>query len=315
MPKQLRLILKLVISIAALAWAFHDLDLSELGRVGRSAHWLLIFAAAALSVVSIGVLAVRWKEILTPLASTRVSMLLRAHYIGLFGNNAFPLRAGEFMRADFVRRRLDQSFISILGTIFIERSIDLGIVGLLFVALALTLAIPGLPSIDGSVVLGAGLLLLVAGALALHFRSRLADLMRQRFPGAAEARKLLGHLSTGRGLLALALASGVIWLLYFIRVQAVISSIGLPIDPALVALILVATAAGFLIPAAPGALGTYHMAVVFSMHDLYGIQLVDAQAAAILLHLSAYVPTTLIGFVVFLASSHEPEQNMSRSHA
>lgn len=304
MPKQLRLILKLAISLLALAFAFRDLDLTELTGVGLTTNWFLIVAAAALSVVSISVLAMRWKKILTPIATSRVSTLLRGQYIGLFGNNVFPLRAGEFMRADYVRRKLDKSFVSILGTIFLERSIDLVIVGILFAALTATQAIPGIPPIRASVLLGSALLLMVGAALVIRFRRHLGGLVARRFPGATESRKLIGHLLTHRGLSALLLTSLALWLLYFVRVQAVISSIGLPIDLGLVALVLVATAAGFMIPAAPGALGTYHMAVVFSMHDIYGVQLVDAQVAAILLHLSAYVPTTLIGFVVFLSSSH-----------
>jgi len=299
------LVLKLVISIAALIFAFRDLDAAELAAVGRSTDWRLVLAAAALSVVSVVALAMRWKQIIAPLASSRVSLLLRGQYIGAFGNNALPLRAGEFMRADYVRRKLGKSFISILGTIFIERSVDLAVVGVLFVALTATLAVPGVPWINGRAILGPFLGCAAVALLALRFRRPLAASVRRRFPGAVEAGTLIRNLLTFRGLSALLLTSLGIWLLYFIRFQAVVSSIGLPIDAVLVVLLLVATAAGFLIPAAPGAVGTYHAAVVFAMHDIYGVQLVDAQAAAILLHLSAYVPSTLIGFVAFLAASHD----------
>lgn len=315
LPKQLRLILKSVISIAALIWAFHDLDISELAGIGGSTDWILMLVAAMLSIASVGALALRWREILQPLASSRVSTLLRGHYIGLFGNNAFPLRAGEFMRADYVRRKLDKPFISILGTIFLERSIDLLVVGILFVGLATTVSIPGIPPVYESAMIG-GLVLVAATVTVLaRFRRQVGRFIVRRFPGATESRKLIRDLLTRRGLSALLLTSALVWLLYAIRFQAVVSSIGLPIEPGLVVLLLVATAAGFMIPAAPGALGTYHMAVVFSMHDIYGVELVDAQAAAILLHLSAYIPSTLIGVVVFMTSSHDPEENMSRSHA
>jgi hypothetical protein len=309
LPKQVALILKLAISSAALVLAFRDLDLSALAGVGLSADRPLMLAAVALSVASVSVLAKRWKSILAPVASPSGSMLLRAQYIGLFGNNALPFRAGEFMRADYVRRKLGKSFVSILGTIFIERSVDLVVVGIMFVALTVTHAIPGMPSMSGRALLGSALGCLAAAALLVRFRQRLAGLVGGRLAGAAEARRLIRNLLTPRGLSALVLASLGLWLLYIIRFQAVLSSIGLPIDPVLVLLLLVATAAGFLIPAAPGAVGTYHVAVVFAMHDLYGVQLVDAQAAAILLHLSAYVPSTLIGFAAFVTASHRSDMS------
>jgi hypothetical protein len=314
LKKQLRLVLKLAISIVALVLAFRDLDLSELARIGSSTNWLLMLAAVALSIASVGALALRWKEILEPLASSPVSTLVRAHYIGLFGNNAFPLRAGEFMRADFVRRRLDKSFIAILGTIFLERTIDLVVVAVLFVGLTTTISIPGMrPGYEPAMV--ASLILVVAMVVLLaRFRRQVGDFIVRRFAGATEFRRLASELLTRRGLSGLLVTSTLVWLLYSMRFQVVLSSIGLPIDVGVVVLLLVATAAGFMIPAAPGALGTYHFAVVFSMHDIYGIELVDAQAAAILLHLSAYIPTTLIGFVVFLTTSHEAAEQGGPEH-
>lgn len=304
MPNHVRFVLKLAISVVALVLAFHDMDVSELARVGRAANWPLLLAAVALSVASVVALAIRWKEIVDPLTPTRVSTLLMGQYIGLLGNNAFPLRAGEFMRADYVRRRLNKPFITILGTIFLERSIDLSIVGALFVGLTFVVPIP-LRATHTPWLLGGLLVLGVAIAVLTAYRRELGGFLARRFPGAAESRKLIDDLLRIRRLAALVAASGLVWLLYALRFQAVVSSIGLPIDPGLIVLLLVATAAGFMIPAAPGALGTYHVAVVFSMHDIYGVLLADAQAAAILLHLSAYVPSTLIGFAVFLTSSHE----------
>jgi glycosyltransferase 2 family protein len=305
LPKEARLALKLAVSVVGLVLAFHDMDLAEVAGVGRAADWPLLMGAVALSVVSVGALALRWKQIIDPLAPVRLSTVLRAHYIGLFGNNVFPLRAGEFMRADYVRRGLDKPFIAILGTIFLERSIDLAIVGALFVGLTFVLPLPGLRATHTSALLGGLLLVGLTIAVLTVYRRELAAMLARRFPGATESGRLVGELLQHRRLVALVAASGLIWVLYSLRFQAVISSIGLPIDPVLVALLLVATAAGFMLPAAPGALGTFHVAVVFSMHDIYGVLLPDAQAAAILLHLSAYVPSTLIGSVAFLTSNHE----------
>ena len=51
------------------------------------------------------------------------------------------------------------------------------------------------------------------------------------------------------------------------------------------------------IPLAPAAIGTYHLAVIYCLHNLYGIKLEEAQSAAIVMHSIFLVYTIILGYI------------------
>jgi len=298
-----RLIFKILISASALAIAFHNTDISALAQIGINLNWPILSLAVLASVGSVTLLGLRWRQILQPIASAPFGLLVRAQYIGLFGNNVFPLRAGEFMRADYVRKQLEKGFISVLATVFFERLLDLLCVGIVFGILIVTTSITYLPLDYEAYYLAGALLFTGIVIVFVQNRTRIINLLVQRFPNTVGVKDWLSELLTYRAICSYLLLSAMVWTMYALRFQLVLLSVDLPIDPGLISLLLVATAAGFMIPAAPGAIGTYHMAVVFAMHNLYGIDLITAQAASIFLHLSGYIPSTAIGFIAFIGSS------------
>ena len=303
MTSKNRLILKILISASALAIAFHNTDISALAQIGLNLNWPILSLAVLASVGSVNLLGLRWRQILQPIASAPLGLLVRAQYIGLFGNNVFPFRAGEFMRADYVRKQLEKGFISVLATIFFERLLDLLCVGIIFGILIVTTSIAYLPLDYEAYYLAGALLFTGIVIVFVQNRMRIINLLARRFPNTVGGKEWLSELLTYRAIWSYLLLSALVWSMYALRFQLVLISVDLPIDPGLIALLLVATAAGFMIPAAPGAIGTYHMAVVFSMHNLYGIDLIIAQATSIVLHLSGYIPSTVIGFIAFIGSS------------
>ena len=50
-------------------------------------------------------------------------------------------------------------------------------------------------------------------------------------------------------------------------------------------------------PLAPAAIGTYHLAVIYCLHNLYGIDLEEAQSAAIVMHSIFLVYTIISGYI------------------
>ena len=67
--------------------------------------------------------------------------------------------------------------------------------------------------------------------------------------------------------------------------------------------ILVSTSLAIAIPAAPGAVGTYHAAAVYVLTEFFVVGRVESQAFAVLLHGVGYVPLIIIGAMYFLRSS------------
>jgi uncharacterized membrane protein YbhN (UPF0104 family) len=57
------------------------------------------------------------------------------------------------------------------------------------------------------------------------------------------------------------------------------------------------------IPLAPAAIGTYHLAVVYCLHNLYKVDIGDAQVAAVVMHSIFFVYTIISGYVYLLTES------------
>jgi uncharacterized protein (TIRG00374 family) len=113
----------------------------------------------------------------------------------------------------------------------------------------------------------------------------------------------------------------VIWVVYFFQIYIMLLAFGISLDLSLMfmasVVVLVFSALAVTIPSGPGFVGTFHVAVQNALTIFY----VDASLAlgfAALLHLSSYIPITIIGFVYFtkenvkLAAIKE-EQNAKES--
>lgn len=311
----MRLFIKLAISVAALVYAFYGINFSEFMHLAASINWFYILLAVIISMCSVLWLGYRWQHVLTPITESPLPLLIKGHFVGLFGNNIFPFRLGEFMRAYFIRKKLDTGYLKILGTIFIERMLDMLmaciIFGILLATKTLAIASYQMKSYAAVVAIVAVIIIIALG----WGKSIILRIFRKRFEKAEDSGKWLDDLFSITTAFKLLVLSAILWTIYALRYLVVLTSLGLDPDLGLVALLLVATVVGFLIPAAPGAIGTYHMAVVFSMHTLYGSDLTTAQAAALFLHLTAYVPSTLIGFVFFLLSNEQLADIKAEQHA
>src|SRR5213596_1457746 len=129
----------LVVTLALLAWALHDIDPHELGGHLRRADPLLLLAAVALATLTFPLRTLRWQLILRDAGGKRFPLLPLWHAtaIGFMSNNLLPVRAGEFARAFAAQQALPVRFTTALASVGVERVFDgLMLVGLLTVALA-----------------------------------------------------------------------------------------------------------------------------------------------------------------------------------
>ena len=70
-----------------------------------------------------------------------------------------------------------------------------------------------------------------------------------------------------------------------------------------VGVVLISTALAMAIPAAPGAVGTYHAAAVYVLTTFFAVGRIESQAFAVILHAVGFVPLIIIGAIYFLRSS------------
>ena len=98
------------------------------------------------------------------------------------------------------------------------------------------------------------------------------------------------------------LTTMVIWLIYLFNIHIAQHAMGLGLSIVDSYLILVVTTLVLWIPAAPGFIGTFHLAVVTVCVYMLSITESQAQAMAVVLHAIGYIPQTVIGAIFFFKS-------------
>ncbi len=255
--------------------------------------------------------AIRWKILLQPMGRYTGSELFGPMMVGFMGNNIFPARIGEILRAYAVSKKLKISLPSSLATIILERLFDgIVLIGMLLVVVFMYPFPARIKHIGYLIALIYGVLLLVLFFIQKSPQRTENVIMKILFflphPIRDRIRKMLDSFITGfsilrdfkRTIIILGHSLGV-WIssaliLYVILLACRMTD--LPITASLV--ILAITAIGSMIPAAPGYIGTsqYFTIIAFSVFRIGESQ---ALAYSIVYFVSQYVPVTLVGIFYF----------------
>lgn len=284
----------------ALYYAFSRIELSQFILILKSIKFLLVIIASLSFIVSINLLALRWHVILRYSKDIPFSTQIKGHFIGYFGNNVFPLRLGEFMRSFFVAKRHDMKFIEVFGTAALERFIDIITITLLFLVLILS-GVLSLESSFAKFVILIGIIIATSITVYSLLKVEKIPFLTQKMIHHIKLfLKGIKNLRGFRNVTLVIVVTMLIWISFGLRFLLVLMAFNIKAGVILIILMLVATVIGLSVPAAPGAIGTYHVAVIVALHNVAGYDLTLAQSVAVILHLSSYIPSTLLGFLVFL---------------
>ncbi|MEE2663536.1 MAG: lysylphosphatidylglycerol synthase transmembrane domain-containing protein [Myxococcota bacterium] len=314
-----RVWLGVAITVACLWYVAEGVPLAEVAAAfARADIWLLVGVSVPAHVLGIYVRALRWRHLTNPIAPMTRGLLYRAQSIGFLVNNLVPLRMGEFVRAWFLARESQTRGAAVLGTIVLERTLD--IVSVLLMA-GVSVAVLGATAGDGQLVRGAQLMLLgalvpVAGIAALRFAPAsvlrvvgwvtrpLPDRIVELVGGNLERfTQGLGAISGGAHLFWIAMHSVVIWLI--LGVLPMISGIvafgidlGGPGRLLMTSwLLLAAVGVAVAIPSAPGFFGTYQLAFVAVLEPL-GVNRATCLALGLLVWFVFWCSFTFQGLIV-----------------
>lgn len=119
------------ISLAFMLLLVWTIDLQQIVVELRKANYLFLIPAILLYFISIYFRSIRWKHLLSPVATISISKLYPVIIIGYMANNLLPVRLGELVRAYYLSRREDVSGTASLASIAVERVFD-GITLLIF---------------------------------------------------------------------------------------------------------------------------------------------------------------------------------------
>lgn len=306
--------LGIAISLLFLWLALRGLHLGEVWAALREARYVWLLPGVAAYFLAVVARAWRWHYLLRPLKPVPTRTMFPIVAIGYMGNNLYPARAGELLRAYVLRRREEVPVSASLATILVERAFD-GIVMLAFVffnlpELARLTARSGVAgSIQSLALWGAGafgaavvvfLLLALFPQRALAILARLPDRLlpgplRARLVGLGE--RFLAGLASLRSpidVLMVLVTSVIIWLLETAKYWFVMHAF--PFEVSFFALMLMNGVVNLAttIPSAPGYVGTFD-APGIAVLEAYGVPGALAVGYTLVLHAALWLPITVLG--------------------
>jgi uncharacterized protein (TIRG00374 family) len=307
--KRWHLWLGIAISAVFLWLALRGLKLDEAVTDLRSAHYAWLLPGIAVYFLAVVIRTWRWHYLLKPLKAISVRELFPVVVIGYMGNNVYPARAGELLRAYVLKRNEQVSVSASLATVIVERIFD-GLVMLLFVFVALPTA-PFLPDALRSIVVfgsliffGALIVFLFLAArpvLAARLYNPLIDrLLPERF--REPVRGLIDRFMTGlaslrdfRHIIMVFFTSILIWLLETVKYWFVMHAFNFEVSFFTLMLMNGIVNLATTLPAAPGYVGTFD-APGIAVLTAFGINQEVATAYTLVLHVALWLPITLLGF-------------------
>lgn len=297
------ILLGLAISVAALAFVAGSVDLAEAGAVLTSADPLPVAAILVVVAIQVAIRATRWSFVLpVEPGADRISprRLAPPMLVGYLGNAILPARLGEPMRALLVARREQVGTTEALGSVFLERVVDVATLALVAFAASLAVGAPGwiqqgLGVAAAASVVGLTVLLTVGVAPVVQLLDRLG-LARLPAVSALATRfaATLGGPSRRPAVLAAAAISLAAWGLDATTFWLAAQAVGLPLDYPSAVLVAGVTVLGTAIPSAPGFVGTFELAAAGTAGAL-GFGSAPALAMAVIAHVMTLGPLALAG--------------------
>ena len=308
----------ILVSILFLYLALRGLQLDLVLSAIKSANLLWLIPVVFIYFTSVWFRSLRWNYLLRPIKNIPTNEIFSVVSIGYMGNNIYPARAGELLRAVVLKHRYSIPISSTLATIIVERIID-GVVMLGFIFFNLTelnkltassgfvgsirsLALWGSIAFIGALLFfllaakfpektQAAIKWIVEKIIPKKWHEKILDIAYRFFTGIAA-------LSSFKNLAMVLGTSVIIWLLetsvYWVVMQA------FPIEVSFFGLMLMN---GILnlsttLPSAPGYIGTFD-APGIALMSAYGIEKTFAAGYTLVLHAALWLPITLLGGFFF----------------
>jgi hypothetical protein len=306
--------LGVLVSILFIWLALRGLRLDEFWETLRNANYWWLLPGIGVYFIGVWARAWRWHYLLGPIKMIPTQTMFPITTIGYMGNNIYPARAGEVLRAVILKRRQGVPVSASLATIIVERIFD-GVVMLAFVFVnlpelaKLTGASGFVGNIQQAAIVGTGVFIgalfvfllaamfpqkttkiglwLIARLTPKRLHTRIISIMNKFLDGLASLRSPFN-------VLMVFLTSVIIWLLetgkYWFVMHAFDFSVSFFALMLMNGIVNLATT----IPSAPGYIGTFD-APGIAVLTAYGVGQASAAGYTLVLHVALWLPITLLG--------------------
>ena len=280
-----------IVVVVAGFWLFaRGLDLHALLLALRHARPVPLIIAGALSFVQLGLRALGWREVLTPIVQLSPGRAFRYTAAGAGMSIITPARAGEGLRVWLLKRDYGVTVASSSSAAIAEKLID-G-VAMLVVLAPLPWLLPGLPHWVGRGI--AGFSIVLGSALAILWFFAPANPTGDKWwHGLQAGLSIMRHPRHAGQALAAMIAS---WLTDLVEVTLVLYAVGVPVPIAAGLLILFTINMAIAIPGMPGQLGTMELGALVAL-ELLHVPREQGLSFALLYHGVQVVPLLVVSIV------------------
>jgi len=313
-----RPLLGLALGLLLLLLAARGVDLQGVWAGVRRADpgWVVLALLAVLltTAAKVG----RWRGLFPPRGDLALRSLARALLIGQLVNALLPARLGEVARIYFVGQTESRSRARTLGTIAVEKWLDILMLLLLVLLVPIFVSLPPWFH-DSRANLAVFAIAFFGLALALSYgKDRLLSLVKSLSRFLPEGWRTRIHRATGLALGSLDVLrspwvglklqgwSLLIWTLSILVNYTVFLALGLPLPFAAAVFLVVVLEVGVAVPSVPGKLGVFHYLCTLAL-GVFGLEKGAALGYAVLLYFVVFGPPALLGALfLWWESVHQP---------
>ena len=304
----------ILLSIVLVFLSLRGIHFRNVGEIIAHVCLSHVFLALLLMFITHVLRSIRWGVLLKTIVKIDPYTLFSITCVGFLAIVTIPARLGELARPFLLSQKKNISMSAALGTIFIERILDMTTILLIGMATLLTIPLPAW--IIHSLFIMTGIMILVLIWLWLIIRKRkifaqiaffLPHSIRKRYE--TKAQNLISHFIDGlitikdrKRLVQVILLSLCIWIINGLSIYVLFIAFGysLPLCAAFILMFILIL--GIAIPTSPGFVGNWHYACVATLTLLFQLSNDDALSFAILYHAISMGMILIMG-LVFLPSN------------
>jgi uncharacterized protein (TIRG00374 family) len=303
-----QILIGVAVSVLCLALALYQIDFRQLGSVFRRLQPAWVGLAVGLVLLAYFLRALLWRRLIGDRARPRLWNLFRIITLGYLANNLFPLKLGELLRAWLLGKREGLPLTLAVGTVVVERLLDL--FALLFYFVLCMFLVPFAPwlKLSGLVLGSAGVVLAVLVLASRRYGAAFIERLERPLlavPGGFGpwVHRQLGRFLEGLRLVQtwgqLARAYGwclLTWLAWILVAFVCCQALGLRLPFLSAVFLIVVLNFGLMIPSSPGGLGVFEFMVILALAPS-GVSKELALGVAFTFHMLQYLITLLIGWI------------------
>ena len=310
MKTKVNVILGLLVGSLFIWLAFRDTNVEGIKSSFEAANYIYLIPVVFLATIVPLLRSYRLGVILEPLEKIDQWSLFSITAVGFMAITLLPVRMGEFVRPYLISQKSTIKMGSSLATIVVERIFDMLTLMMVLLLVIMMVKLPAWIIRSACSIL----LLIIPLLLILIFLEvkrevsvKSIDRVIGRLPKTLSSRLMrwLHSFLDGLQILPdlkktfyLVFLSVLIWSLAGLSIYILFSSFESMLELPLVSAyaVLVITALGVTLPAAPGFVGNYHFSCVLAL-TLFGVPKTDALTFAILLHSILIMVTIVLGLI------------------